>query len=451
MKLNQKYIEQLAKGEIALNNTGNSNLELLTQVLTKAFPIDYWKINTNNIYYFKQKYYNLWCTSYTTDLPTIKLEDFLIKELPTENFGIICESNVVEIQKWFESKGYILNSSGFKGYFIILKNSYLVNCTNTPYQYNVTWFTLEEIKQLENNMEKLELNQEIEILGKSYIVNINTSTGNYYLEGILGGSVYDLFKYLNVDRFKWTEKLLGYNISNNYTAFPYCKTLQDLNKLIEAIKEGIRLKDDNMENKVIKGYLAPHSMYNNQVQKGDLFVKMNETTYHCKRLGIGQSLLPKEIVETWEAKYEEQYKKGDYLITTEDDPGKYKPKKGEIFIVDRIEGDFIYFDESNHVKYEKGAVRKTRCRKATEEETEFLKIKLPKINGYEGKLEGDYIIYGINCAKFHKEFFLTLYKLHLNNKSNVNNNRYLKSIELSSNVKITIEQIEQIVKFIENN
>lgn len=33
---------------------------------------------------------------------------------------------------------------------------------------------------------------------------------------------------------------------------------------------------------------------------------------------------------------------------------------------------------------------------------------LPKINNYEGKLEGDYIVYGNNCAKFHKTFFTTL-------------------------------------------
>ena len=69
--------------------------------------------------------------------------------------------------------------------------------------------------------------------------------------------------------------------------------------------------------------------------------------------------------------------------------------------------------------------------------------QLPKINGYEGKMDGDYIIYGSNCAKFHKDFFTDL--VHLKPQGQ---NRAIKSITLDSGVTITMEQINKIVDYI---
>lgn len=74
-----------------------------------------------------------------------------------------------------------------------------------------------------------------------------------------------------------------------------------------------------------------------------------------------------------------------------------------------------------------------------------LKYSLPTINGYSGKMEGDFIIYGSNCAKFHKDFFIDLSSIY-----NLDGNRYLKSIKLSSDVEISIEEIKQIVEYINN-
>jgi hypothetical protein len=80
---------------------------------------------------------------------------------------------------------------------------------------------------------------------------------------------------------------------------------------------------------------------------------------------------------------------------------------------------------------------------------------LPKINGYEGKLEktmqleGDLIVYG--CAKFSTYWIEELYKafekIELFSK---NNTRKLKSIKLDSGVEITIEQIKQIYEYIKS-
>jgi hypothetical protein len=80
---------------------------------------------------------------------------------------------------------------------------------------------------------------------------------------------------------------------------------------------------------------------------------------------------------------------------------------------------------------------------------------LPKLNGYEGKLEktmqleGDLIVYG--CAKFSTYWIEELYKafekIELFSK---NNTRKLKSIKLDSGVEITIEQIKQIYEYIKS-
>ena len=74
------------------------------------------------------------------------------------------------------------------------------------------------------------------------------------------------------------------------------------------------------------------------------------------------------------------------------------------------------------------------------------KKKLPTINGHEGKIVGNFIIYGSNCAKFHKDFFR-----HLNtiNDYNITGNRKIESITLgTTQVKITMYQVKQIVEFL---
>ena len=64
------------------------------------------------------------------------------------------------------------------------------------------------------------------------------------------------------------------------------------------------------------------------------------------------------------------------------------------------------------------------------------KVELPKIKGYEGEDKGDYIQYG--CAKLLKSWF---------EKSE---NRSISSLELSSGVRIDIEEIDAISKYLES-
>lgn len=81
------------------------------------------------------------------------------------------------------------------------------------------------------------------------------------------------------------------------------------------------------------------------------------------------------------------------------------------------------------------------------------KYQLPEINGYSGKLEDTQIIYG--CAKFDKNYlFNTLSEiLRYNNKILEKDfgNRSIKSIVLESGVSIHIDQIKQIVDYINAN
>lgn len=70
-------------------------------------------------------------------------------------------------------------------------------------------------------------------------------------------------------------------------------------------------------------------------------------------------------------------------------------------------------------------------------------IQLPTINGYSGSYENGIIKYG--CAEFSKMFFE-----HLNSTNSHLGNRTIKSIKLSSDVEISIEEIKQIVEYINN-
>lgn len=71
------------------------------------------------------------------------------------------------------------------------------------------------------------------------------------------------------------------------------------------------------------------------------------------------------------------------------------------------------------------------------------KYSLPKINGYEGKISGNTITYG--CAALNiptlKELLCVSAEL---------GNRSIKSITLSSDVTITMDEVKQIVEYFDN-
>ena len=227
MKLNKQLIEQVAKGDVAIDNTGNPNLELLRAVLKEAFSRDYSITNGNSQFYRKMKGFKQWYGTNDTYLSTIPLLDFLEKE---------------------------------------------------------------------------------EYFSKIY-------------------------------------------------------TLQ-------------KLTNNNMENKEIEYY---------------------EVLKQCWGLnGI-----------TWS--------KGQLLYVTNKD-------------------SLLYFKEIgllDNLNYFKPVYKETK--------------KLPKINNFDGKVEGDFVIYGNNCAKFHKQFFKNLSAVNVGNNWG---NRKVNSIKLDSGVEITMDEVKQIVDFL---
>ena len=105
-----------------------------------------------------------------------------------------------------------------------------------------------------------------------------------------------------------------------------------------------------MERKII-GYLCPTNLFNGEALKGTMFVK---TKWNNDFYGWGENAnttsysrhLPKEIVEQWEACYEEEYKAGDWVV------GWYcELKEGyhkNAWQIDRITGDYAYVKGTNH-------------------------------------------------------------------------------------------------------
>ncbi len=86
------------------------------------------------------------------------------------------------------------------------------------------------------------------------------------------------------------------------------------------------------------------------------------------------------------------------------------------------------------------------------------KKALPKINGYEGKVvkknDGNYVQYG--CAEINAKFFHTLNQLNPKDANYTNkfgnfDNRTLASIKFSSGVEVTMEEVNQIAEYLEEN
>lgn len=462
--LNKKYIEQLAKGEIALDNSVK-NLELLRRILKEAFPKSVTAAGGDNYYY---KFGSNWSSSlnkaYIKHLPTIKLEDFLIKELPKDNFGIIIKDNGTEVIKYLIELGYN-NYYNFHGNisngaaYCIINSKIEAWHQEKIKKSNIQLFTLEEIKQLENNM------KEIKELPSKWCIkqNLSEEVCDWFCKNtnsspqIRGGYIY-----LHYDK---TLKNISGEVYSNTIKEGYTEiTLEQFNKWI--LKENM----ENTQNKKILGYIAPYRI-NNLVNKGILYVKDNTSDfYHVDNMkGQGsQYYLPKEIVETWESCIEQEFKVGDYVIMEKAGGWGYDPdnngciakiteissrKLSRVENVLSISGKIVnpnkieYYNNFKNVPlYDNDG--KLVFRLATKEEIESFKPKLPQINNYSGKLEGDYIIYGNNCAKFPTGFFRHLYNSNI--VSNKYGNRSIKSIELNTGVKITMEQIEQIVKYIDN-
>jgi hypothetical protein len=154
MKLNKQLIEKVAKGDVAIDNTGNPNLELLRAVLKEAFPQDK-DISHGKAHFFQTVEGKYWSGHYKTSLPTIPLLDFLEKEeaFPLDDFGVLVEnSNGKEIVDYLVSKGF-KNPSNYVGnvvnsayYFIESKYNFIKCNFKNPTSKT---YTLQQLKQLD--------------------------------------------------------------------------------------------------------------------------------------------------------------------------------------------------------------------------------------------------------------------------------------------------------------
>lgn len=159
MKTNKELIEKLKNGEIAIDNSGNPNVELLRAVLKEAFPQDCGDCGAYSYYFLNSKYPNEFMGGHIAYLPIIPLNDFLEKEqFPKDNFGVIIENNNgEEIINYLVNKGFVnsltLDGSG-TGKYQIGKNSLVIRYETIDTSKT---YTLQELKNLENNMENKEI------------------------------------------------------------------------------------------------------------------------------------------------------------------------------------------------------------------------------------------------------------------------------------------------------
>jgi len=144
---------------------------------------------------------------------------------------------------------------------------------------------------------------------------------------------------------------------------------------------------DNLEERIMKetkiiGYKCPISLFNGEVEKGTLFVKLSDTMYEAQspiKEVRTMKFLPKEIVETWVAVLEDEFKVGDWIIWDScEKPYKiWKINNNTIWII--YEGR-----KENHQQYEIPSLKKTNLKKLTQTEIDSLFNKtLTLSNGKE--------------------------------------------------------------------
>lgn len=127
-------------------------------------------------------------------------------------------------------------------------------------------------------------------------------------------------------------------------------------------KAGVEPYNDiNMETeRKIIGYKAPYDLFGGNIKANTVYkpvASKNNIVYAAtidgKVVDGGRTNLPKEIVETWEAIYEEEkkYKIGDWVITK----GYYKEYDGIPLRINKInDSDCCYFDNPDNPNYNFG-------------------------------------------------------------------------------------------------
>ena len=196
-----------------------------------------------------------------------------------------------------------------------------------------------------------------------------------------------------------------------------------------------------MEKKII-GYKAPMDLfggYNPDVVKGTLFVKLIDehqwyTTEKEKLKSSPAYVFPKEIVETWEPVYEDDYKVGDWIYIIDRGINVTGCKTGEVKQIKSIEAS-PHYEYRYIIEYTDGARSSARdgcLRKATPVEIEKLSTKTIRMGGADGF---DLTIKGGKV--YHKDEDITNYVNNVNKEfgSFINNHK------MNSNLDFTISDM----------
>jgi hypothetical protein len=214
----------------------------------------------------------------------------------------------------------------------------------------------------------------------------------------------------------------------------------------------------NMEEKKIIGYKLTKPEYKEVALKISNTYGNWENTLSVYDISITQKnyinrLQEAGVLDLWfEPVYEEEeFKVGDYITVVENNHTiAYNGIVGETYKIIKIVGEFfLFYDINNCIN-----TNNVKVRKATEEEIKKAQsIELPKINGYHGKIEGDFLVYG--CAKFAIRNIKDLCEdiLSFNNPDErlekySGGNRIIISIQLSSGVTMTTTHLEIILKYL---
>ena len=218
----------------------------------------------------------------------------------------------------------------------------------------------------------------------------------------------------------------------------YMTKESDIIKL--AKKQGL-IKQDSMEKEII-GYKCPVDLFNGNIKKDWILFKDSDgNTYRPKGQGPLHAL-PKEIVETWEPVYKEEFKVGDWItITGNVNRGWLVETRIRTFKITREKTQYSggrYFGISGAGYKNSGLY--TEARLATPEEIESTKTPYIVINTYEGEFFDDYVTFG--CAEISKEVFIDLFTC----KEYPNTNRDVESVTIGKGT-FTKEQIKQIAEY----
>lgn len=236
------------------------------------------------------------------------------------------------------------------------------------------------------------------------------------------------------------------------------KTLLSLKEYLELVDLESSEKENkkmNTEKKII-GYKFKSEEFlkaANKIQSSFITNTMGQN-YHFKFNSNAHNTLNElNLIDIWcDPVYEEEYKEGDYVIVKSWEQARVgngiTENNSVCLILDRNKakelgatGMISYKDSilvQTNIKGHYGILPDHIIRKATDEEIKkFNFSELPEINGYEGKIDGNYIKYG--CASLAINWFT-----HTNNRS-------ITVITLSSGVSIDEKQMEAIRKYLKHN